>query len=322
MRNLTNLQKLSRDIICGNVREFASVNEAEDKIREVIKEECGGEWDYYLFQQNRWKVYKVMKEVLDLNVENYIEDVFQEFVDLHNVNLGDKLEFMIEDTSLFKVGVISAGNDNIRRQTLINGKLTVSTEKLGVKIYSEFDHFISGRINWSKMVERVGVSMSNEIASRIYNALIGSVNSLPDERKSALGYTADILRNLIKEVEKDGQEAVVYGTKYALGKVSSGDSSEKMKDRIYSFGYYDQFEGTSMVKIPNGRKSDNSMLIADNFLLICPAGEKILKMVIEGDAEVTEKQGQRADQQLEHIFAKKIGIAALIARNFAIYQIG
>lgn len=323
MRKMTDLQKLSRDILDGNVREFENKGAAEDAIRNAIIDVCGGEWNMYKFNHNKNLVYEIMAEVIDLDVEASIEDAFNEFMDIHNVNLYDTIEFDVEDKSLFRVGVIAAGNTDIRRQTLINGKFTVTTEKIGVKIYTEFDQFVSGRIDWAKLVARVVASMANEVSIRIYNALIGSVADLPAARKSALGYSDATLRSLIKEVEMDsGKEANIYGTKYALAKVAPGHAaSENMKDRLFNFGYYDQFEGTSMIKLPNGKKRDNTQLIADNFLLIAPAGEKILKMVIEGQAEVTDWAGHRQDQQLEHMFAKKLGVAALVARDFAIYQI-
>lgn len=319
---MTDLQKLSRDILDGNVREFENKGQAEDKIREALIDVCGGEWNMYKFNHNKNLVYEIMAEVIDLDVEASIEDAFNEFMDVHNVNLMDTIEFDIEDKSLFRVGVIAAGNNDIRRQTLINGKMTVTTEKIGVKIYTEFDQFVSGRVDWSKMVARVIASMANEISIRIYNALVGSVATLPSARKSALGYSDATLRSLIKEVElESGKEANIYGTKYALAKVAPGSPSESMKDRIFNFGYYDQFEGTAMIKIPNGKKRDNTQLVADNFLLIAPAGEKILKMVIEGDAIVSDWTGHRQDEQMDHMFSKKLGVAALIARDFAIYQI-
>ncbi len=324
MREMTYLQKLSRDILDGTVREFENKGQAEDKIRGAIIDACGGEWNMYKFEHNKNVVYEIMAETIDLDVEASIEDAFSEFMDIHNVNLMDTIEFEIEDKSLFRVGVIAAGNTDIRRQTLINGKMTVSTERIGVKIYTEFEQFVTGRIDWSKMVARVVASMANEISIRIYNALIGSIANLPNDRKSAAGYSDAVLRGLIKEVEVESGKLVnIYGTKYALAKVKPGAAtdSEAMKDRRFNFGYYDQFEGTPMIKIPNGKKRDGSQLIADNFLLIAPAGEKILKMVIEGEAVVKDWTGHRQDEQLEHMFSKKIGIAALIARDFAVFQI-
>jgi hypothetical protein len=155
MRTITDLQRLVKDIRSNSVQEYGTVNQAEDRVREAMREACGGEWNFYNFQANKWSVYSVMREVLDLEVETIIEDQFNEFVEVKNTNLGDTIEFDVEDDSLFRVASIAKGTTDIRRQRLDAGVLTVKTEKLAVKIYAEWDRFMAGRVDLSAMISRV-----------------------------------------------------------------------------------------------------------------------------------------------------------------------
>ena len=55
LRNLTDLQKLSLDIVKGKVEKY-SANEGSDVIRQAILEACdmGENWDVYKFQYKKY----------------------------------------------------------------------------------------------------------------------------------------------------------------------------------------------------------------------------------------------------------------------------
>lgn len=328
MRQLTDLQKLSQDILNGTVKEFSSISDAENKIRETVVNACEGEWNFYKFQDNKWKVYEIMSEVLDVDVETVLEDEFSDFVDTVNDNLGDRTDFEVEDEELFRVASIARGTTDVRRQFVDNGVLTVPTEKLAIKIYAEWDKFMAGRINWAKMVAKVGKSMSNKIGTMIYNTIYSSYDVLGTDLKKTGVFDVAKLRELIEQVEAGtGMEAVIYGTKTALGKINSGsdNQSDKMKDAKNALGYYGEFEGTSMVRLPQARKGDGTtgLAIDNGFLLVAPSSHKIVKMRIEGQSEVYDLPSEnRKDQQIEHFFAKRVGIGTIASKVYGIYRIG
>ena len=59
LRNLTDLQKLSLDIVKGKVEKY-SANEGSDVIRQAILEACdmGENWDVYKFQAKKYEVFR------------------------------------------------------------------------------------------------------------------------------------------------------------------------------------------------------------------------------------------------------------------------
>ena len=210
---MTDLQKLSLDTYNGVVSNY-SVNDANNAIRTAILEACGGEWNYNHFMKNKYDVYEVMIETVSIGMGTLLADKFNGFVDTQDTLLGDTTTFMIEDNSLFRVASIANGTTDIRRQKLYGKKVTVETEKLGIKIYAELDMFMAGRIDWSKMINRVMLSFNHEVGNRVYNGLYNSYASLSSPYAKAGTLTESDLAEMVAHVEaRTGQRCVIYGTK-------------------------------------------------------------------------------------------------------------
>lgn len=323
MIKLTDLQKLALDTYNGSVEKYSKV-EAEGAIRNAVIDACGGEWNYFSFNKNKWDVYQIISEVLSVGLGELLIDKFDGFAEVRDTQLGDTIEFIIEDKSLFRVATIADGNVDIRRQKLYNGKLAIATEKLAIKIYEEFDRFISGRINWSTMVDRVQLSYAHEVSLRIYNAIYGAYDTLVAPYQVSGTFDETKLVDAIAHVEAaTGQKAVVFGTKKALSKITSTTPSEGMKDQLNLLGHYGMFKGTDLMELPQAHKPGTSVFaVADDFLLVIPNGEKIVKVILEGDVYIYDTEaGARNDEQIEFFFGRKVGIGVLKADNFAIYKL-
>lgn len=323
MIKLTDLQKLALDTYNGSVEKYSKV-EAEGAIRTAVIDACGGEWNYFSFNKNKWDVYQIMSEVLSVGLGELLVGKFDGFADVKDTQLGDTTEFIIEGKDLFRVATIADGNVDIRRQKLYNGKLTITTEKLAIKIYEEFDRFISGRINWTTMVDRVQLSYAHEVSIRIYNAIYGAYDTLVAPYQVSGTFDETKLVDAIAHVEAaTGQKAVVFGTKKALSKVTSATPSEGMKDQLNLLGHYGMFKGTDLMELPQAHKPGTSVFaVADDFLLVIPNGERIVKVILEGDVYIYDTEaGARNDEQIEFFFGRKVGIGVLKADNFAIYKL-
>lgn len=58
------------------------------------------------------------------------------------------------DDQLFKVAIISDGNQNLLRQRIRAGqRFSVPTQNYGVKIYDELDRFLAGELDWNAMIQ-------------------------------------------------------------------------------------------------------------------------------------------------------------------------
>lgn len=320
---LTDLQRLSLDTYKGSVAKF-SREEANEAIKKALEEACGGEWNFKNFRRNKLDVYEVLEEVLSIGLGEILVDQFNGFAETHDTNLGDTYEFVVEDNSLFRVASIADGNTDIRRQKVFGKKVTVATEKLAIKVYSDLDLFMSGRIDWSKMVNRVMDSYAHEVGVRIYNAIYGSYSKLTAPYAFSGTFSEDKLAEMIAHVEaKTGQKAVVFGTKKALGKIASANISDKMKDELNVLGHYGVFQGTELMELPQAHiAGTDTFAVADDFLLIIPNGEKIVKIILEGDAYIYETaEGVRNDEQKEFFFGRKVGVGVLVANNYAMYKL-
>ncbi len=323
MIRLTDLQKLALDTYNGSVEKYSKV-EAEHAIRNAIVDACGGEWNYFSFNKNKWDVYQIMSEVLSVGLGELLIGKFDNFAEVRDTELGDTVEFIVEDKSLFRVATIADGNIDIRKQKLYNGKLAITTEKLAIKIYEEFDRFIAGRIDWATMIDRVQLSYAHEVSVRIYNAIYGSYDTLVAPYQVSGTFDETKLLDAIAHVEAStGQKAVVFGTKRALAKITTADTSEGMKDKLNVLGHYGMFRGTDLLELPQAHKpGTNDFAVADDFLLVVPNGEKIVKVILEGDVYIYDTEaGARNDEQIEFFFGRKVGIGVLKADNYAIYKL-
>ncbi|MGL4802033.1 MAG: hypothetical protein ACRC18_07180 [Cetobacterium sp.] len=326
MKKLTDLQQLSVDLYNGNIpQEYAEKGEkyAEDKLRKVLVDAVGGEWDYYAFKENKYKVFKIMAELLSVTVANLTKEAFGQFVEFKDFELGDKVEFKVENQKMFDVAVISNGTNNLRRQKMLSKKVPTEAFKLGVKIYAEADEFIAGRINWRAMVDRVAASFEHEIATRIVKGIEAAYSSIHTNLKITGTIDDAKLAELINKVESaTGQTVAVYGTKAALAQIGGIEAlQENMKDKR-QFGYVKVFEGTQCVELPNTYNVDkNTWGINNKLLLIIPANEKIVRCGFEGQALVDEVADNttRLDQQLEYLFERMCHLGVLKASTFGAY---
>jgi len=323
MIKLTDLQKLAVDTYRGSVQKY-SKTEAEGAIRSAVIDACGGDWNYYSFMKNKYDVYQIMSEVLSVGLGELLIGRFDNFAEVRDTQLGDIAEFTVEDNDLFRVATIADGNTDIRRQKLYNGKLQITTEKLAIKIYEEFDRFLAGRIDWTTMVDRVQVSYAHEVSVRIYNAIYGSYDTLVAPYPISGTFDEAKLLDGIAHVEAStGQEAVVFGTKRALAKITSTEASNGMKENLNILGHFGTFRSTDLLELPQAHKpGTNDFAIADDFLLVVPNGEKIVKIILEGDAYIRDTEaGARNDEQIEFFFGRNVGIGVLKSDNYAIYKL-
>ena len=112
------------DLYHKRVVEF-SEKEANDRLRTYIKDEiCGGEWKPYTFLQHKYEIYEVMSELLTTTTAELSRDMFEHIAQFKDTELGDRIEFIVENPELYEVSVIASGTNDLLRQKLINGKST------------------------------------------------------------------------------------------------------------------------------------------------------------------------------------------------------
>lgn len=322
---MTDLQRLALDVYQGKAVKFNEVS-GEQAIRNMLVEAVGGDFNYKNFRENKYRVFSIVEEALDVTLGVVITNQFDHLADIRNVANGEQISFRVEDNSLFRVARIAGGNNDLRRQKLLNKRFTVDTDYFGVKIYAELEMFVAGRVDFAGMIDRVALSFANDLGVRIYEAIAKSYSALNSTYGVTGSLTDDALFDMVQHVEaKSGQKAVIYGTKKALRKVSKTlDLSDGMKDAMNRVGYIDTVSGTDLYLLPQAHKiGTDEFMVDDNMLLVVPQNEKIVKIVIEGESLMVETSdaGDRNDQQMEYQLQKKLGLGVMQSAVYGIYNI-
>lgn len=275
--------------------------------------------------RNNPALFTIIEEVLDVLVKEGLDDQFDMFVETKELGHGETAVFSVRENKLFDVALISDGNQDIRRNRLDNGELTVSVDIYGVSIYEELSRMLAGRTDIVQLVDTVSRSYQNKIQNSIYNAIYNSYNSLDQTFAKSGSFTETELADLIAHVEAGtGLEAMIVGTKQALSKISYDSESNNSQDLKNQFGYYGTFQGTDMMVIKQAHKVGSyEWAIDPNFILVVPKNpDKFVKLVLEGDSMIIEGNPEdRNDLQYEYTFIKKAGVAVLRSSVYGIYRI-
>jgi hypothetical protein len=323
---LTDIQKLSVDAYNGNITNYGkSKDEANAALRAAINEVCGGTFNYYSFMDNKGKVFALVADMLSVNINYITSEAYNQIAEIRDVMLGDRQEFVVENNDLFRVASISNGNTDIRRQTILNQSFSVPTVMLAVKIYTELELFMAGRIDWVSMINRVALSFNNEVAVRIATGMGNAYSSLSAPYAQTGVYDGDVLATLITDVEiKTGQPCTVYGVKSAIRQIGSDltvdNSSDMINNERFYTGYVGSFFGTPVVEMAQGLKSDGNYAYANDDLLIIPTGEKPVKIIFEGDFIIRETE-EANTLQPEFFFGRKVGVSVVISSQFGMYRL-
>jgi len=332
---MNELVQLGLDIYYGKTDKF-SAEDANGALRKSIVEMCGGKVDYKSMQNpvTRYAVFNLITETIDQIIPRTLEGQFDQFVETRNMSWGDQAVFEVSDISLFNVATIANGTTNIRAQRLDRGSLTVPTKMRFVKIYEEFIRFASGRIDWPLMVNRIATSFALQIKSDIYAGIYSSYSTLSATYGVTGTFSVSAFNTMVAHVQAAANtpDVVCFGTKLALAKVTPtagftaypGLMNQEMLGVVNSQGYLGNLQGTPLVELTNAHvPGTDNFVIDDSFILIVPQNsEKIVKLVFEGEAIMTDNAfDQNADMSIEKGFGKQYGIAILSASKYGFMKL-
>lgn len=322
---LNKLSQLGIDIYESRLGNY-SKEDATSALREEFVKICGTDQiDRKSFRRHKTAIFEILEETLDVLVGKRIQAAFEGNAEYRNVAWGDKPIFILKNPNLYKVAIVSDGNQNLRRQRLDDGTVTVTPYTRGVKIYEEFYRFVAGRIDWAEMVNKVADSYVNEIYTQVYSAIYNSYTDLASTYAKTGAFNDSTMRTLIGHVEAaNNANVAIYGTKTALSNVTTAQISDSMKDVYSSQGYYGSFYGTPMRKIEQSHTNGTTTFaVNESFLIVLPEGEeRIVKIVDEGDSIIEETaDGVNMDLSKEYLFLRKSGIGVISSAKYGIYRL-
>lgn len=317
---------------------IGSLDEAESLFRKTLLEECGfvdGKLNYKQFSNPmvKWNLFQLTAETIDAIVPKVLSNQFDRFVETKNSAWNEQLIFKVNSPDLFRVDKVANGNTNVRGQRLDNRTLRLSPVMREVKIQESLYRVLAGEVDWATYVNRVAISMSNEIKTDIYSAIYNSYSGLEAQFQESGSFDQTTFNTLVQRVQaaNGGVKPVVFGTKLALAKITPaagftaypGYMSQNMMDELNLSGYLGRFQGTDLIELEQALVPNTlNFAIDDNFALVIPSGlDKIVKLGFEGESIVTENSSDLpVDQEFEYTFQKAWDVNVLSAGRFGIIK--
>lgn len=272
----------------------------------------------------------------DILVETYLNSVnedefFMRFADIRNLNRGDSQEFYVEDDAVLFVSEHAGNHWNITRQKFEGGtSFPVKTKAYAIAVYGDYELFMTGRLSFAKLVEKVGQAIQQKIYSEVAASFANATANLPAPFSATGVYDEEELMDIVAHVEAaSGSNAVILGTRKGLMKIWGGLDkalfTEAMKTQLNNTGRVDNVNGLTLAQLPSVHKT-NSFEFAydDSQLLILPSNDdKFIKLVFEGDDEIKLVQDNEVntDMSYEHKYITRFGTATIFNNIIGAYNI-
>ena len=323
-------QAQANTVIRNNISEIAGLpeNPNELQIKRAFKKESVRE-----------AIFEILEETLDNTlITGWANDPwFRQYVEFKTMVLGTKNSFYIKaDDMILNISKISGGHHNIERQRLNKGsEISVKTATYGAKVYMEMSRFLQGVEDWNELIDAISRAFTIQVNRMIHNQVMGAVKQLPVQTKwnrKGLANTANKknFKELIADVKRaTGSTAVIMGTEVALGELAGfGDVnwiSEAAKNDIYTMGRLGNFEGTTIVELPNPFEynDETAYLEADNQVIIMPGNiDKFVKFYYEGADEIVEHSeiADNGDDTKDYEFKTTMGVETITNRRFGVWK--
>ncbi len=331
------LIRLCVDVARGNVKTYANGREdkADEKIREEFLNVLGidsvDKINFHLWNRHSDEIYEVMETALNTTVPDAwtINPFYQELVEVRNGALGQKNEFVVNDTSTLIVSRFSGNHWDIDRQKLPVGKVfSLATEWYGVMIYDEWERFMKNITSAAQMFAAIRMSFQRAVDEHIYSAFNGAGTYLPTQFKESGSFDKQTLLNLAIRVQTAAGRSVRFaGTRQALAKlegaVGNAWISNEMKNEKNQFGYLKVWEGYNTIEIPQTfNHGTYDFKSPDNIIYILPVDYRFIKLWFEGETRVRElNQYQNHDQTISVQAQTKMGVGVVFDTVFGEYEV-
>lgn len=343
--NFSSFEQLMEDTAAGI--QGVSKKEANEKIREVFRQVLGVDENVSrkelrkAIRRNRVEVFEVIETLIPnlLQTGWQANPFFEEFVDYRNGNDGDTNEFYVDDDTILTVSELSGNHHDIIRQRLgVGESFRVKTSWYGLKIYTEFELFLAGRVDWAKFIQKVYEAMDKKVNAMLYQAVMAAPAQVTPagmftKSLQMVAANRETVLQLVDDIQAaTGDEVVIMGTRVALSKLAGMADTNYIadadKNERRTLGYVTLWEGIRIVTIPQAFEDNNisttSRMVDNDKLLVMPVGDnKFIKMYDEGDARITEvnDQATKMDMTFEYEYQQKMGIATAINKKFGMITI-
>jgi len=328
MSTIAELAQMGIDIYHKRIGKY-TVNEQNDTYRKVLLDEFGenGKFNYLaLSPEKKWNFFNLIAIQIDAIIPAVLQQDLEDFCDIRNAAWGDQLIFEVPETKLFDVLKVSQGNTNVIRQRLDKKSITLTPEFRTIKIYDELYRFLSGRVDWNLLIDRIAMSFNSQIKYEISTAIYNTYSDL----SSPYAYTGtfDITQfiTMAEHVQAGcgGERPICFGTKLALMKIlqAANFNSLPMLEEYNRKGYLANFMGVSLMELTQAHVPNTDTFgVNTSMLIVIPTVvQKFVKLGFEGTTQAYENSGNdNVDLSREFIFMKMYDMGILASGKYGIY---
>lgn len=281
--------------------------------------------------------FDIIEDTVDVAVTIGLQatDWYKELVEDKSIGYHDRQDFYVEDDALLAVAKAGTSHhDHIIQRLGAGERFSVHTDLYVIKVGEDINRYVTGMIDWAKLVSKITESFIAEIQTQVYAEVSTAASKLPVQAgfvgTGTLSQATKAQFDAIVEnvsAANNGADVVIMGSKSALSKISAlADvywAAAGQKDNVMYTGNIGIYEGTRLVTIPNRFKDKTftTKVFPSNVLMIFPAiGEagKFVKFVDEGDTEILEKteRGDYTSDIQTYEVQRRFGVATVIGRQF------
>lgn len=271
------------------------------------------------WREGKNKCYAIIEDVCTqiMNNGDLEKDAFyNQFVEVKNLALGDKNVFYVEGENELEFAEFSGSHFDLRRTRLDVGQsFSLEMKDFGIKVYEYFERVQSGRCNYVELVSLIIKAQQKKLSELAQGVFATALTTLPSEFVFNGTYNEDSIMEVLGHVEaSNGAKPTLVATEQALRKLQGvqdlANASDSMKDTVNSNGILPVWKGYNCIVISQGHKSGTfEFTMPKDQIFAVTGGDKLVKMVLEGDVEVKEVSDgtTNADGSLEQVVRFKAG---------------
>jgi hypothetical protein len=277
------------------------------------------------YRRNEILINEIIEETVDAILPIRIQERLGVFAEVAVVGDGVTKKFHTSNGKI-KAAYSALGVEQ-PRQKLYKGSFTVATAPISGAVYAEYEDLVSGRVNFAEMVNQLVDAIMDTIYAGIQEALVGAFGVVNNANRYAGSTFSQSEFDKLKGTVQAYGKPVVIGTGVGLAEISNGagfdwnKTNEQDRLDIRNLGHVAKYKGADVLELPNTFEDETNAakVIDDGYVYLMPVGgEKPVKIVLEGQMHIRDKQERDWSQTKE--FYRKAGISVLAVNHMALFE--
>jgi hypothetical protein len=278
----------------------------------------------------QWATFAVIGAIVDPVIADSINDNFGQFAEVRNGGFGDSFSFELKSSDLFITTKAGNGRRHAFAQRQHNGQATLIPENHMITVAEDLYRILAGKRNLAEYAVKIALSVEEQMATEIYNAINDTYGSLP-AAFTAASFTQATFIPICQKVKafNGGASVNVFGTQVALSSILPSDNYLRFQlgQEYNRTGFLQNWQGVNlfeMRQIADWTSATYATKLDDTRLYIVPSSnEKMIKVCIEGStisyADTTTTNANLVQKQTMH---KKYVVGLVGSQKFGIVDLG